>query len=389
MGLVFTIIIVLLWLFLFYRIILFVNKNNNKIDAVFIALLIIALFIPMSNISTTEKSEKENRGLANMPDLFIDGKINNKYGAQFDLWFDDRFNGRRQLIRLYSHIKKSLGLEDNKVLVGNNGWLFYKGEASMDNFQNKILFTQSELVDIAKYLEDINDWARKNGKNFYYVIAPDKNKIYGENITTLKKLRPDSESRANQLVQYLRENTKVKVLYLYDVLMKSKDDELLYYKQDTHWNDFGAYIGYQEIIKFIKSQYPFIQTVSYSGMKRVGWSDGDLKRMIVGFLQNDETQYNKPIIKDTAKCVNAVQDEPESINCYNKNKKLKIFMLRDSFAEALKDYFNNTFNTMSYRTKIDFNTDDLQYIKNNVDIIILEQVERNIHSLKNKKFPKD
>ena len=97
---------------------------------------------------------------------------------------------------------------------------------------------------MAQYLSDVDDWATKNGKTFYYVIAPDKNKIYGENIVNINKIRPDSEGRANQVVKYLKDNTTVKVIYPYEALMNNKDKGLLYYKKDTHWNYFGAYFLY-------------------------------------------------------------------------------------------------------------------------------------------------
>lgn len=367
------IILLCFWLFISFYLSRFISQKNNKIDAVFIVLLGLCLFIPMSRISDAEKSEKENRMLATKPALFVDGKINSEYGTQFDSWFNDRFNGRQELLRLYSHIKKSLSADDDSVLKGKDDWLFFKGENSLDNFQNKILFTDTELANVAQYLVDIDDWARKNGKNFYYVIAPDKNKIYGEHITTLKKIRPDSESRTNQLVQYLHENTNVKVVYLYDVLMKNKDSGLLYYKQDTHWNDFGAYFGYVEIMNLIKQQYPSLKTVTYSGVEPATWPSGDLKRMMSGLHTSDNTQYKRPVIDN---------------NC-PKCKKYKVFVLRDSFTEALKRYFDNTFNSVSYKTTVDVTPDDLQYMKNNTDIIIMEQVERYLPALRNREFPKD
>lgn len=379
------------YLILSYAIVLFVNNKNNKIDAIFVVLFGILLFIPMSHISNADKSKTEKRMLAQKPELWVDGDINEKYGSQFDAWFNDRFNGRKHFIRLYSHIKKTLVISNDLVVKENDGWLFYKGEQSLDNFQNKNLFSDEELQNIAQYLSDIDNWAIKNNKHFYYFIIPDKNKIYGENITVLKKLRPDNESRANQLVNYLKENTKIKVLYLYDVLMNSKDRGLLYYKNDTHWNDFGAYIGYQEITRMIKQNYKQISPVVCNKIDSAPHEIGDLTNMLGSSAEKDLIQYPKPVLNDSSVCEYNTPDKEErnGFMCYNNNKKLNVFVLRDSFTSALKRYFNNTFKTVKYEWRYDITKDDLKYIKNNSNIIVLEQVERYIPALSNLNFPKD
>ena len=92
-----------------------------------------------------------------------------------------------------------------------------------------------------------------------------------------------------------------------------------------------------------------------------------------GLHTSDNTQYKRPIIDN---------------NC-PKCKKYKVFVLCDSFTEALKRYFDNTFNSVSYKTTVDVTPDDLQYMKNNTDIIIMEQVERYLPALRNREFPKD
>ncbi|MBQ8660319.1 MAG: hypothetical protein IJ473_01910, partial [Alphaproteobacteria bacterium] len=100
----YTILIILLCIYLTisYIIIKFIHSKRNKIDAVFITLFGVILFIPMMKISDKEKSDKENRMLAKYQPLFSNGKLNEKYGSQFDSWFNDRFNGRDFLTNIFS-----------------------------------------------------------------------------------------------------------------------------------------------------------------------------------------------------------------------------------------------------------------------------------------------
>ena len=290
-----------------------------------------------------------------------------------------------------SKIKENYSFNGNgRVLKGINNWLFYKGDNSLDNFQNKTLLSNEELKSIAKYLSDIDNWCKKNNKSFYYVVAPDKNKIYGENISILKKIHPDSESRANQLINYLNKNTKVNVVYPYDILIKNKDNGLLYYKHDTHWNDYGAYFGYNEIMKKIMTKYKRIIPIKYEKLSEVYHETGDLDTMIDSCIK-DKSLYFIPEIKDNSVCKfnSEDKDERKGLECKNRKNNLSVFVFRDSFTIALKRYYNNTFNTVKYEWRYNVTSEDLKNIKDNFDIIILENVERNIPSLINLQFPKD
>lgn len=364
------------------------------IDKIFLALFFILLFIPMTKISNEEVSRKEKRILAKFPVVFVDeNRFNDKFTSEFESWFNDRFNGRRKLIRYHTKIRNFLDnfSQNPRVLYGNDGWLFYKGDNSLDNFQNKNIFTEEELKIVSKYISDIDNWAKENGKSFYYLIAPDKNKIYGEYITSLKKVRPDDESRANQLVKHLRENTTVNVTYPLHLLLNSKDKGLLYYKQDTHWNDLGSYIAYEEFMRNIKKDHENIDIVQPAEYKTALHETGDLSQMIDFAIPKDKSEYSDPKITDESTCEyrSEKKDPRDGFECKNETKPLRVFILRDSFSTALTQYFNNTFSFVKYEWRWDITKEDLEYIKENADIIILETVERYIPSLLPLRFPED
>ena len=367
--------------------------TSRKIDIGFIIVFFVFLFVPMMKISDAEVSENEKRVLAKYPNLFMENQFNKNFTSEFDTWFSDRFNGRKKLIRLHSKLKKKIDSagSDPRVLYGEEGWLFYKGDNSLDNFQNKTIFTDEELKIIAKYLSGIDAWAKQNGKSFYYLIAPDKNKIYGEYITSLKKIRQNEDSRANQLVRYLKENTTVNVIYPYQSLLKNKEKGLLYYKQDTHWNDFGAYLAYKELMETIKNEHRNVSSLVASKNKKILHERGDLSQMINYAIAKDESEYLEPEIIDYATCVynSDDKDETKGLKCKNNQKKIRMITFRDSFSSALKRYYNNTFGVAKYEWRWNITAQDLESIKKNFDIIILETVERYIPSLLPLKFPED
>jgi hypothetical protein len=75
---------------------------------------------------------------------------------------------------------------------------------------------------------------------------------------SLQKLAKGTR-RYEQLSSYLRENAKVHFVDLLPALLEEKnkrDDPLLFYKTDFHWNFYGSLVAYQEIIRKMARFFP-------------------------------------------------------------------------------------------------------------------------------------
>ena len=365
-----------------------IKHNTSRIDIVFIAFFFLLLFVPMSNISDGKVSDSENRVLAEYVPLY-NGKFNYKYGQQFEKWFNDRFLGRKNLIELHGKVMDKISLRgNNKVIVAKNNWLFLKSSGTLENFRNAVQFSDEELKKIASYLVSIDNWCRKNGKDFYYVICPDKNKVYGENITFVSKLRPDSEGRTEQLVNYLIKNTDIKVIYLRETLLANKGDNLLYFKNDTHWTTMGGYIGYTELMNKIREKHKDYSVVKFDKTKIVKNLKGDLNKMYPTFSDDKDTEYEIPIFSSSAKCISE-HNKKEELFCKNIKRGKKLVLYRDSFSDAWLDFLSETFGKVSAFRRYDITREDLKYLKHEADIIVMEQVERFVSSLVDYKFPEE
>ena len=351
---------------------------------VFMCLFFILLCVPVLHISDATKSDTENRMLATRPTLFVDGTINNKFGTEFDAWFNDRFFGRTALVALNDTLAHSGGDSGNDmVLIEEDNWLFLRD--GLSGYTNYKQFSDTEMQKMSKYLVDINNWCKQHNKKFVFVIAPDKNKIYGEHISVVNKFRPDEQSSTAQFRQYLLEHTDVTMLYLRDILLAHKPDGLLYYKNDTHWNSYSAYLGYLQIMDFLKHQP--IQPVSYQTEHRC---IGDLTRMMTSIPQDCDSIYTKPIITNNAVCT--PYRDMEDLHCTNNQGQGRIFVLRDSFANAMSPFLNATYNMTDYKWRYNLQKSDLKYIQDsNVDTVMLIMVERKLsmNQLLNLSFPKE
>ncbi|MBR1604719.1 MAG: hypothetical protein IJ660_01260 [Alphaproteobacteria bacterium] len=393
---IFISVIILAYL-LSYKIIQYLSlfiiiDNYSCLDLVFTAIFIGLLFLPMSNISKVQKSVEENRMLAQPPSLFVDKMLNNEYGKQFEAWFNDRFLGRSLLLKLFKN--KANAKENENVIEGLDNWIFYKQENSIRNFQNLDLFSEEELESIGNYLQSIQKWCEKNGKKFYFIIPADKNKIYGEFFPKrIKKINPDSQSRANQLVDYIHHNyPEIKLLYLQNALLENKNKGFLYWKNDTHWNDFGAYIGYLELMKMIQKDYPKIK-ISQETFSQEKTFPG----MMMGL--GDEKIYDEITYKSTNKACNCYKIKSSEVykahECYNSTNKLNMFLLRDSFSgepegkgRGLLPYLYESFAKVQIKWRYAINYNDINELKES-DVIVLEVIERHLPDLRNLTFPKD
>lgn len=355
--------------------------KTNLPDRIFLIVFGILLFVPMLHINQAEFSKKEKRRLAVFPTLITENGINASYGKNFESWFDDRFLLRRPIILLFDKYRFLLSADENqKALLGKDGWAFYKGDRSVSNYQNATLLSQDELEKITANLNDIQNFAKQNNQRFVFLIGPDKNKAYGEFFSEkYKKQRSDSESRTVQLLNYLKLHSDVRAVYPLDVINAGKDKGLLYYKDDTHWNDLGAYLAYREMMKSLDIK-PVV--VSFKQKTR-GGGKGDLATMI-RLKSSVYSRIEYPTIatplSGQCKAIGKTTLGNSNFLCTNPNRKGKAIVFRDSFTTAVQPYLAETFNEVKlywHHNIKDIAPSELKQY----DVIILESVERAVPRL--------
>lgn len=401
-------ILLCLWLMLSYFFVSFVYKRKNKIDAIFVVIFGILLFIPMLHISDAETSKTEKRRFATKPNLFIDGKINNRYGNQFDDFFSDRFFCRDTFLHLYKDVKYFVAptAGSERVLIGKEGWLFSKEYDADKMYQNLNLFTPEELDKIGHNLEIFEHQAKKIGiKRIYFVIENDKESIYPEYYPNyIKKM--NNESRLDQLLTYLHKNyPNLTVLNFKQELLKTKETETIFFKTGTHMNNIGAYTVSNLLLKSMQKDFNKIKPLSlddFNIQESDKFSQEGLDLDI--YNQLNPAFYSHKNIKN--KVMTLKQNTSEKIEEHKQehitgrvfiNKKapnnIKIFALGDSF---LKRYIVN----LSQRIKkinhvliergkpLTILPEDLHDLYNDVpDIMIVQSTERFLQRFLTLEFP--
>ncbi|HBJ76424.1 MAG TPA: hypothetical protein DDY68_00745, partial [Porphyromonadaceae bacterium] len=306
------------------------------------------------------------------------GNLNFDFGKDFNEYFNDRFRGREEMVNLYGarmHLQKNFITKD--VLKGDDNWLFLGWKKSIDSYTSRILFSEEELKAINMYLSSIDEYCRSNGKKFYFLIAPDKSKIYGEYYP--KSLIPrKGMSRTEIMINYIQGHSNVKVIYPKERLLQEKAEGLLYFKHDTHWNSLGAYYGYEELMKEIVLDFSEIQICSIKKDKNVD-NFGDLDNMLPEILRvHDSSKYISPeIIEPRAKISYPAIWNEDFTTSENRYGNRNLLMFRDSFTTALIPYLAESFRLCKCQCKHEVKPS----LMKDADVIVLEVVERSLPGL--------
>ncbi len=365
--------------------------NTTWGNVIFVSFSVFLLIFPLTKISSEQISSVENRRLNAFPSFIVNDIFNYDYGKQFEGWLNDHFRGRDKVLKYNSQIEAFLAgrIENEQAFEGKNNWLFYKGDNSIANFQNLNNFSDDELRNIKERLEAKRDYCATIGAKYYVFIAPDKNKIYGEYYPAHYH-QANEIGRGEQLYKYLKINSDLNIIYPLHELLVAKNKQEIYYKNDTHWNTVGAFVGYQELIKVIRKDYPELKPFNEDDFiiteKAVG---GDLQNM----LNLKERKYTTAVL-NFKKRVNYSQKEEKAktelvdagrsyVITDNIMAKYNVIVFRDSFCSALQPLLSQQFGHVEYLWTRNFFGHRKLLKSKKPDIVIDETVERYAQGLVN------
>jgi len=170
--------------------------------------------------------------------------------------FEKDFLGHEKLIENFNTLRLMVG--DRvfpNVIVGKDGWLFFTGNSSIDDYQHTNLYRDSQLAKYQKEFDRLYGRLQQKGIMLVVVIAPNKSSIYPEympdQITQIGKT-----SRLDQFVDYMGKYGKTPIIDFRPDLIAASKTEQVYYKTNTHWNPSGGYIAYTKIMSVLSQRYP-------------------------------------------------------------------------------------------------------------------------------------
>jgi hypothetical protein len=381
-----------------------IKKQIKSTEVILIAFFFLIIISPAVGTFLGPESivsEAEKRKLHVMPQFDLPDQSFTDYTQKFEAFLNDHFGFRKQFIRLNNDIFLSLFNKSpvKKVLIGKDGWLYIRNKSILENYYGMKSYNAKQLKAWVNVYEKRRLWLNEKGIDFAFVIAPNKMTIYPEYLPGA--LKTDSHTtRLEQLVTIMQENSQVKVVDLRAPLTAAKRFNRLYFKTDTHWNYYGAFVAYKNMLKeiFPGSSPMDVSAVSHL-LEKTSNIDNDVTGDLIHMLKGGKPRHPKlyHLENACAKEVESYNITPDSVGvkppkAQHKGNparhliikacshgKYRAIVFRDSFFSAMECFFSEHFEVVVYlRKKYDpaIMEDLIEKVK--PDIVIEEIVERNL-----------
>ena len=268
---------------------------------------------------------------------------------------------------------------------GYDGW-FFLGNSSNQTVAKHKLAIKPSIDDVTKFKDTLSELSiigMDSNSKIALFIGPSKSSIYSEK---LPFETPFSKERYIDF--YLSKLNGITNLTVYDptddLINVKKSEGYLYYKTDTHWNEKGSFIALNNLLSKLgyigpKVEFSMRDTIAgdlikISKIKDYKLENGD------SWLANIDHSYflTKDVNQEAA--INEAFGNQEIV--YNSNPIVdkQIWVVGDSFTDALKPYLNATFREVHYvghwRDKLNILSSDLRKSQTKPDIILIIKAER-------------
>jgi len=305
----------------------------------------------------------------------------------------------------YNARPKSVDSSQWRLIAGSN-YQFHL-EYTLNDYLRNNTYPQTIMDSLTEKLKGRTDSLKE--------ISPDSEMIYmliPSPATTYPETMPDEyvpndgPSRLEQVTEAIT-NAGIKVIDLREAFKAHKNDEYkLYWKTDSHWTDYGAYIAYKELFNYISEKHPECKPREFDEFDWVEdeYLGGDMSMYLEYFGSNGYNESNTPMKEHNVLRVPKF-DMPSSISSierYVGGKRLtyntmtvqnpnniktdrselpSALIMRDSYSTQLFDIVAERFDTTWYKAMWDYSFMNREIQQKQPDYIIYILVERNLDSV--------
>ncbi|HOY33061.1 MAG TPA: hypothetical protein PKW80_14370 [Bacteroidales bacterium] len=312
---------------------------------------------------------------------------------RLDDYLKDQIPGRNNIIILNNYIEYSIFrkvLNNQNVHFGENNWMYYIGGVCRENYENRNPLTPEELKKMKDVLVARRDWLMERDIHFYLVFPTMSYAVYEEYIGP-RLWRYHQKSKLEQLLEYLKLNTDLDIIDIHNPLMEAKKNNYadLYYRSNSHWTHYGAYVAYAAMIEQISRDYP--ETGTPLPLKDITWIKfpnykPDLYVLIAieKFVKYCEYMPSNDKLTAATETTYPVYPEfssPAPAYCFH-NKTINnpsVLMYGDSFGGFLLYYLTNNFSKTYFLYTHLFYPTIIE--KEKPDIVIQEMADYTIYKI--------
>lgn len=328
-----------------------------------------------------DKESHENRNLASLPALSYQNVFD--YPEFLTQYTKDHFAFRNRLFSFHSliraHFLKGSSLPE-EVIVGKDHWFFKQDPLAIQDMRRLSYLPETSLQQMVAMLRERITWLQQQGIRYYILVPPNPERIYRDHYPDRYTVVPNvGHDRLDFYKRYLQEQLNLTLIDPTDSLLFYRRVHDVYYSNDTHWNLFGAWAGYTDLIHHIQKDFPCLHPIPYDQLdiKESIAEKGDLADMlgIEQYYPRKEIQVN---LKDTS--IRLEQSTTSDVVLHYHNTHLvdschlRAMVFRDSYSNYLIPYLNKHFEYCTYVWTYNFMHDMISQEK--PDVVILEAQQR-------------
>lgn len=340
----------------------------------------LALFGAPQGPTAQEKSLK-----ASFPPLSLAVTDFGAYAKQAAAAYGEGFPFREAMIRANNRLRMAVFDESpsKSVIMGRDGWLFVNMEMEMEDWLGIGLYQPQELARLMEALTRRRDWLAARGVRFLVAVAPNKSTVYGEHLPE-KFARLSAVTRLDQLAAAMRQ-AGVEFVDLRPALYEAKSVRRAFWKTDTHWNGWGAFMGSRAIVEALRRHYPAMPPLSAQdyAVTETAVPGGDLAEMLLLEGELPEADIDlKPLSPPLARPAEpkgyknpaAIASREMIVRETGDPSLPKAVVFRDSFASAAWPFLAERFQRSVFLWEHRFQPHIVEAEK--PDVVIYEVVER-------------
>lgn len=219
------------------------------------------------------------------------------------------------------------------------------------------------------------------GIEFVLMIPSNKEEIYSDNLPDYIRKRGE-QTRAEQVISYLREETGIRIVYPKEDLLAYKDQYDLYWHYDTHWNYLGAYIGAKSLLRELGIQIPQVEELTITPNDFSGYDLANMMNLRDYYKNNKPAEVSYDVSGYPTNNMTVIQaiDATELIYQSDSPDRRRLFLVRDSFAGGMAPVLASNF-AYTYMPHWNGCFEQSMIDEQQPDIFVYEVVERRLDAL--------
>jgi len=267
---------------------------------------------------------------------------------------------------------------------GKDNWLFLGNsyDKSVAKLKLAIQPSSDELQLTKSHFSEVAEASAKYGARTVLILGPNKESVYPEYLPDA--IEPSETKYSSYFLDQLNDIQNFTVHNpTTDLRTLKKSEGFLFWKTDTHWNSKGAFLAFCGFLEKFSIPLPEVEfeegavhsgdLIGISGLEQFPLDSRDDWKAVWKY---QPTWTQGVLQKDKQTSFGAVElvtnSKPKSDNY--------VWVIGDSFAEGMRDYFNATFRQVLYVghwvDKLAGIPENLAKAREKPDMVVVVRVER-------------